>query len=34
MIQVSAGPYVYQDGAATLDHTFYIDKYEVTWGSI
>jgi formylglycine-generating enzyme required for sulfatase activity/CheY-like chemotaxis protein len=32
MAKVPAGPYTYQDGAATLDHTFYIDKYEVTFG--
>lgn len=32
MVEVPAGPYVYQNGAATLDHTFYIDKYEVTFG--
>jgi formylglycine-generating enzyme required for sulfatase activity/CheY-like chemotaxis protein len=30
MVAVPAGPYVYQDGPATMDHTFYIDKYEVT----
>jgi formylglycine-generating enzyme required for sulfatase activity len=32
MVQIPAGPYVYQAGPATLDHTFYIDKYEVTFG--
>jgi formylglycine-generating enzyme required for sulfatase activity len=32
MVEIPAGAYVYQDGPATLDHTFYIDKYEVTWG--
>jgi formylglycine-generating enzyme required for sulfatase activity len=32
MAQVPAGPYIYQDGPATMDHSFYIDKYEVTWG--
>jgi formylglycine-generating enzyme required for sulfatase activity len=32
MIEIPAGPYVYQAGASTLDHTFYIDKYEVTFG--
>jgi hypothetical protein len=32
MIPIPAGPYVYQDGPATMDHTFYIDKYEVTFG--
>ncbi len=32
MVQIPAGPYVYQAGPATMDHTFYIDKYEVTFG--
>lgn len=32
MIEVAAGDYIYQDGPAKMDHTFYIDKYEVTWG--
>ncbi len=32
MVEIPAGPYIYQDGAATLDKTFYIDQYEVTWG--
>jgi formylglycine-generating enzyme required for sulfatase activity/CheY-like chemotaxis protein len=32
MVEIPAGPYVYQDAPTTLDHTFYIDKYEVTWG--
>jgi formylglycine-generating enzyme required for sulfatase activity/CheY-like chemotaxis protein len=32
MVEIPAGPYVYQEGAANLDHTFYMDKYEVTWG--
>jgi len=32
MIEIPSGAYVYQDGPATLDHTFYIDKYEVTFG--
>jgi len=32
MVEIPAGPYIYQDGPATLDHTFYIDKYEVTFG--
>ena len=32
MVAIPAGDYIYQDGPATLDHTFYIDKYEVTWG--
>lgn len=32
MVAVPAGPYTYQDGPATMDHAYYIDKYEVTWG--
>jgi formylglycine-generating enzyme required for sulfatase activity/CheY-like chemotaxis protein len=32
MVVVPGGPYTYQDGPATLDKTFYIDKYEVTFG--
>ncbi len=32
MVEIPAGNYIYQDGSATMDHTFYIDKYEVTWG--
>jgi len=32
MVEIPAGDYIYQDGPATMDHTFYIDKYEVTWG--
>ncbi|MCE0523352.1 MAG: SUMF1/EgtB/PvdO family nonheme iron enzyme [Methylacidiphilales bacterium] len=32
MIQIPAGPYTFQSGPATMDHTFYIDKYEVTFG--
>jgi formylglycine-generating enzyme required for sulfatase activity len=32
MVQVPAGPYFYQSSPATMDHSFYIDKYEVTWG--
>jgi formylglycine-generating enzyme required for sulfatase activity len=32
MERIDAGPYTYQDAPATLDHTFYIDKYEVTIG--
>jgi formylglycine-generating enzyme required for sulfatase activity/CheY-like chemotaxis protein len=32
MIPIPAGPYKYQEGDATMDHTFYIDKYEVTFG--
>jgi formylglycine-generating enzyme required for sulfatase activity len=32
MVRIPAGPYIYQNGPADMDHTFYIDKYEVTWG--
>ncbi len=32
MVRIPAGPYIYQVGPAVLDHTFYIDKYEVTLG--
>lgn len=32
MIEIPAGDFVYQAGSATIDHTYYIDKYEVTWG--
>jgi len=32
MVKIPAGPYLYQNGPANMDHTFYIDKYEVTWG--
>jgi formylglycine-generating enzyme required for sulfatase activity len=32
MIPIPAGPYVYQAGPATIDKTYYIDKYEVTFG--
>jgi formylglycine-generating enzyme required for sulfatase activity len=32
MIQIPAGDFVYQAGPATIDHTYYIDKYEVTFG--
>jgi formylglycine-generating enzyme required for sulfatase activity/CheY-like chemotaxis protein len=32
MVAVDAGPYVYQAGPATIDKTYYIDKYEVTFG--
>jgi formylglycine-generating enzyme required for sulfatase activity/CheY-like chemotaxis protein len=32
MRKIEAGPYIYQNGPATLDHTYYIDKYEVTIG--
>ena len=32
MIPIPAGSFIYQDGTTTLDHDFYIDKYEVTFG--
>ena len=32
MVAIPAGPYVYQAGPETIDKTFYIDKYEVTFG--
>jgi formylglycine-generating enzyme required for sulfatase activity len=32
MQKVPAGPYMYQGSPANLGHTFYIDKYEVTFG--
>jgi formylglycine-generating enzyme required for sulfatase activity/CheY-like chemotaxis protein len=32
MVEIPAGPYVYQAGPATIDTTYYIDKYEVTFG--
>ena len=32
MVQVPAGGYVYQAGPATIDHAYYIDQYEVTFG--
>jgi formylglycine-generating enzyme required for sulfatase activity/CheY-like chemotaxis protein len=32
MIQIPAGPYVYQAGPASIDKDYYIDKYEVTFG--
>lgn len=32
MVQIPSGPYIYQDGSASMDHTFYIDKYETTFG--
>jgi formylglycine-generating enzyme required for sulfatase activity/CheY-like chemotaxis protein len=31
-VAIPAGDYTYQDGPATMDHTFYMDKYEVTFG--
>jgi formylglycine-generating enzyme required for sulfatase activity len=33
MIEIPSGPYIYQDGSATMDHLYYIDKYEVTFGA-
>jgi formylglycine-generating enzyme required for sulfatase activity/CheY-like chemotaxis protein len=32
MVPIPAGPYIYQNGPATIDHDYYIDKYEVTFG--
>jgi formylglycine-generating enzyme required for sulfatase activity len=32
MVRIPSGPYIYQAGPATMDHTYYIDKYEVTLG--
>ncbi len=32
MVSIPAGAYVYQDGPATLDHAYYMDKFEVTFG--
>jgi formylglycine-generating enzyme required for sulfatase activity len=32
MVEIPAGPYVYGTDHLTMDHTFYIDKYEVTLG--
>jgi formylglycine-generating enzyme required for sulfatase activity/CheY-like chemotaxis protein len=32
MVAIPAGPFVYQAGPSTIDHTYYIDKYEVTFG--
>jgi formylglycine-generating enzyme required for sulfatase activity len=32
MASIPAGPYIYQDGPAVMDHAYYIDKYEVTLG--
>jgi formylglycine-generating enzyme required for sulfatase activity/CheY-like chemotaxis protein len=32
MVKIPEGAYIYQAGPATMDHTFYIDKYEVTLG--
>jgi formylglycine-generating enzyme required for sulfatase activity/CheY-like chemotaxis protein len=32
MVQIPAGDYIYQSEPATMDHTFYISQYEVTFG--
>jgi formylglycine-generating enzyme required for sulfatase activity/CheY-like chemotaxis protein len=32
MVEIPAGAFVYQDGNATIDYTYYMDKYEVTFG--
>ena len=32
MARIPAGAFIFQDSPATLDHGFYIDRYEVTWG--
>jgi formylglycine-generating enzyme required for sulfatase activity/CheY-like chemotaxis protein len=32
MVEIPAGSFVYQDGNATINNTYYIDKYEVTFG--
>ena len=32
MVEIPAGPYIYQSGPATIANTYYIDKYEVTFG--
>jgi formylglycine-generating enzyme required for sulfatase activity len=32
MMAIPAGPYIYQNGPADMDHAYSIDKYEVTWG--
>ncbi len=32
MAAIPAGPYVYQDAPAQMDHAYSIDKYEVTFG--
>ena len=32
MVPIPAGAYIYQHGPATMDHAFYIDQYEVTFG--
>jgi formylglycine-generating enzyme required for sulfatase activity/CheY-like chemotaxis protein len=32
MVEVPAGPFMYQNAQSTLDYPYYIDKYEVTFG--
>ena len=32
MMPIPSGAYIYQNDSATMDHMFYIDKYEVTFG--
>jgi formylglycine-generating enzyme required for sulfatase activity/CheY-like chemotaxis protein len=32
MVVIPAGPFIYQDGKDTIDHDYYMDKYEVTFG--
>jgi formylglycine-generating enzyme required for sulfatase activity len=32
MVAIPAGSYIYQSGPATMDHPYYIDRYEVTLG--
>jgi formylglycine-generating enzyme required for sulfatase activity/CheY-like chemotaxis protein len=32
MVAIPAGPYIYQTGPANMDHAYYMDQYEVTWG--
>jgi formylglycine-generating enzyme required for sulfatase activity/CheY-like chemotaxis protein len=32
MVPIAAGAFVYQEGNATLDYPYYMDKYEVTFG--
>jgi formylglycine-generating enzyme required for sulfatase activity len=32
MVEIPSGPYTYQNYPALLDHTYYVDKYEVTFG--
>jgi formylglycine-generating enzyme required for sulfatase activity/CheY-like chemotaxis protein len=32
MVSIPPGPYIYQNDSATMDHGYYIDKYETTFG--